>query len=232
MLRRKIPNTDLEVSPLCLGTMTFGNPVEEERAVAMVRPSRKLQPHAAAGAVSPLSRLGLVVPLSGAAALGLAGAGSQRQVRPGYLCWLAGGNRPLAAVRGESGADARAQARRCTAHQLQSLATTRGGAVPAQGRSSSGGGPAPKLGALERFPQLARCLAHAPQAAAHGAPRGHADVAAVSGPRVRRLAQRLQAEPRHRNDPGPVEQPLPGLRVETMDLVDEGGACRPAAARG
>ena len=36
MLRRKIPNTDLEVSPLCLGTMTFGNPVEEERAIAMV----------------------------------------------------------------------------------------------------------------------------------------------------------------------------------------------------
>ena len=38
MLRRKIPNTDLEVSPLCLGTMTFGNPVEEERAIAMVSP--------------------------------------------------------------------------------------------------------------------------------------------------------------------------------------------------
>ena len=46
MLRRKIPNTDLEVSPLCLGTMTFGNPVEEERAIAMVSP----HPAAAGGA--------------------------------------------------------------------------------------------------------------------------------------------------------------------------------------
>ena len=34
--RTRIPHTDLYVSPLCLGTMTFGNPVEEPRAIAMV----------------------------------------------------------------------------------------------------------------------------------------------------------------------------------------------------
>ena len=48
MLRRKIPNTDLEVSPLCLGTMTFGNPVEEERAIAMVSPHPPVTCHPAA----------------------------------------------------------------------------------------------------------------------------------------------------------------------------------------
>lgn len=34
--RVRVPNTELDVSPLCLGTMTFGNPVEEPRAIAMV----------------------------------------------------------------------------------------------------------------------------------------------------------------------------------------------------
>ena len=29
--RNRIPNTDLEVSPLCLGTMTFGVPVVRTR---------------------------------------------------------------------------------------------------------------------------------------------------------------------------------------------------------
>ena len=36
MENRKIPNTDLEVSPLCLGTMTFGTPVGEPEAVDIV----------------------------------------------------------------------------------------------------------------------------------------------------------------------------------------------------
>ncbi len=36
MENRKIPNTDLEVSPLCLGTMTFGTPVGEAAAVDIV----------------------------------------------------------------------------------------------------------------------------------------------------------------------------------------------------
>ncbi len=33
MKRRAIPKTDLQVSPLCLGTMTFGTPVDEEEAI-------------------------------------------------------------------------------------------------------------------------------------------------------------------------------------------------------
>ena len=33
---RKIPNTPLEVSPLCLGTMTFGTPVGEQDAIRIV----------------------------------------------------------------------------------------------------------------------------------------------------------------------------------------------------
>ena len=35
MDRRKIPNTDLEVSSICLGTMTFGTPVGEAEAVKL-----------------------------------------------------------------------------------------------------------------------------------------------------------------------------------------------------
>lgn len=35
MDRRKIPNTDLEVSSICLGTMTFGTPVGETEAVRL-----------------------------------------------------------------------------------------------------------------------------------------------------------------------------------------------------
>lgn len=33
MKRNTIPNTNLEVSPFCLGTMTFGTPVEEDEAI-------------------------------------------------------------------------------------------------------------------------------------------------------------------------------------------------------
>ncbi|MEY2816864.1 MAG: L-glyceraldehyde 3-phosphate reductase, partial [Chloroflexota bacterium] len=33
MKRNAIPNTDLKVSPFCLGTMTFGTPVEENEAI-------------------------------------------------------------------------------------------------------------------------------------------------------------------------------------------------------
>ena len=33
---RKLPNSDLGVSPICLGTTTFGTPVGEEDAVRMV----------------------------------------------------------------------------------------------------------------------------------------------------------------------------------------------------
>jgi aryl-alcohol dehydrogenase-like predicted oxidoreductase len=36
MKRRPIPNTDLSVPPLCLGTMTFGNPVGRAAAVRLV----------------------------------------------------------------------------------------------------------------------------------------------------------------------------------------------------
>jgi len=34
--KRHIPNTDLDVSPVCLGTMTFGNPVAREDAIRIV----------------------------------------------------------------------------------------------------------------------------------------------------------------------------------------------------
>ena len=37
MKLRTIPNTDLQVSPMCLGTMTFGTPVGEADAVALTR---------------------------------------------------------------------------------------------------------------------------------------------------------------------------------------------------
>lgn len=33
---RAIPNTDLRVSPLCMGTMTFGTPVAEKEAIGIV----------------------------------------------------------------------------------------------------------------------------------------------------------------------------------------------------
>jgi len=36
MVKRKIGNTDLEVSPVCLGTMTFGRPVEKKEAIRIV----------------------------------------------------------------------------------------------------------------------------------------------------------------------------------------------------
>ena len=36
MTERTIPNTSLTVSPLCLGTMTFGNPVGEKDAIDIV----------------------------------------------------------------------------------------------------------------------------------------------------------------------------------------------------
>ncbi len=36
MDHRPIPHTDLHVSPLCLGTMTFGNPVDAEDAIRLV----------------------------------------------------------------------------------------------------------------------------------------------------------------------------------------------------
>ena len=36
MNRRRIPGTELEVSPLCLGTMTFGTPVGEAEAIGLV----------------------------------------------------------------------------------------------------------------------------------------------------------------------------------------------------
>ena len=32
----KIPNTDIGVSSICLGTMTFGNPVNEQDAINMI----------------------------------------------------------------------------------------------------------------------------------------------------------------------------------------------------
>ena len=35
MDRRRIPSTDLEVSSICLGTMTFGTPVGEAEAVKL-----------------------------------------------------------------------------------------------------------------------------------------------------------------------------------------------------
>ena len=37
MNRQRLHNTDLEVSPLCLGTMTFGTPVGEKQAVKLTR---------------------------------------------------------------------------------------------------------------------------------------------------------------------------------------------------
>ena len=36
MKRRRIGNTDLKVSPICLGTMTFGRPVEKKEAIRIV----------------------------------------------------------------------------------------------------------------------------------------------------------------------------------------------------
>lgn len=36
MERRPIPNTSLTVSPICLGTMTFGTPVDEAEAISLV----------------------------------------------------------------------------------------------------------------------------------------------------------------------------------------------------
>ena len=36
MENRTIPNTQLEVSPVCLGTMTFGTPVDEGDAIGIV----------------------------------------------------------------------------------------------------------------------------------------------------------------------------------------------------
>jgi 1-deoxyxylulose-5-phosphate synthase len=37
MEKRRIPNTDLSVSPLCLGTMTFGTPLAEPEAISLTR---------------------------------------------------------------------------------------------------------------------------------------------------------------------------------------------------
>jgi len=37
MNNRRIPKTDLDVSPVCLGTMTFGNPVSSGDAIALVQ---------------------------------------------------------------------------------------------------------------------------------------------------------------------------------------------------
>jgi aryl-alcohol dehydrogenase-like predicted oxidoreductase len=36
MKKRRIPSTDIEVSPLCLGTMTFGTPVGEDDAIRII----------------------------------------------------------------------------------------------------------------------------------------------------------------------------------------------------
>ncbi len=36
MIKRKIDNTELEVSPICLGTMTFGTPVSEKESIELV----------------------------------------------------------------------------------------------------------------------------------------------------------------------------------------------------
>jgi aryl-alcohol dehydrogenase-like predicted oxidoreductase len=36
MIRQKIPHTEMEVSPICLGTMTFGEPVGEAEAIRVV----------------------------------------------------------------------------------------------------------------------------------------------------------------------------------------------------
>ena len=37
MKLRNIPKTDLEVSPICLGTMTFGTPVGEANAIGIIQ---------------------------------------------------------------------------------------------------------------------------------------------------------------------------------------------------
>jgi aryl-alcohol dehydrogenase-like predicted oxidoreductase len=42
MDRRAIPNTDLRVSPLCLGTMTFGTPVDEPDAIRLTHQALEL----------------------------------------------------------------------------------------------------------------------------------------------------------------------------------------------
>ena len=42
MQKNRVPNTELEISSICLGTMTFGTPVAEKDAIALIHRAHDL----------------------------------------------------------------------------------------------------------------------------------------------------------------------------------------------